>query len=225
MRIDIISAVPDLLRSPFETSILGRAIEKGLVEVVIHNLRDYTHDNYKRIDDYQYGGGAGMVMMLEPIDECITKLKLERDYDEVIYMTPDGEPFSQKMANHLSLYKNIIILCGHYKGVDQRVRDHFITKEISIGDYVLSGGELGAAVVSDAIIRLIPEVLGDETSALTDSFQDDLLAPPIYTRPAEYKGWKVPDVLLSGNFPKIEAWREEKAIEQTQKRRPDLLKE
>lgn len=225
MRIDIISAVPDLLRSPFETSILGRAIEKGLVEVVIHNLRDYAHDNYKRIDDYQYGGGAGMVMMLEPIDECITKLKSERDYDEVIYMTPDGEQFSQKMANHLSLYKNIIILCGHYKGVDQRVRDHFITKEISIGDYVLSGGELGAAVVSDAIIRLIPEVLGDETSALTDSFQDDLLAPPIYTRPAEYKGWKVPDVLLSGNFPKIEAWREKKAIEQTQKRRPDLLKE
>ncbi len=225
MRIDIISAVPDLLKSPFEVSILKRAIDKNIVEVVVHNLRDYAHDNYKRIDDYQYGGGAGMVMMIEPIDECISKLKKERTYDEVIYMTPDGAQFTQKMANRLSLYKNLIILCGHYKGVDQRVRDHFITKEISIGDYVLSGGELGAAVVCDAIIRLLPEVLGDETSALTDSFQDDILAPPIYTRPAEYKGWKVPDVLLSGNFPKIREWREQQAFKQTKLRRPDLLKD
>ncbi len=225
MRIDIISAVPDLLRSPFESSILGRAIKKGLVEVVIHNLRDYAHDNYKNIDDYQYGGGAGMVMMIEPIDECITGLQSERDYEEVIYMTPDGDQFSQKMANQLSLKNNLIILCGHYKGVDQRVRDHFITREISIGDYVLSGGELGAAVVCDAIIRLLPEALGDETSALTDSFQDDILAPPIYTRPARYKGWKVPEVLRSGNFKKIEAWREEEALKRTRERRPDLLKD
>lgn len=225
MRIDIISAVPDLLKSPFEASILKRAIDKKLVEVVIHNLRDYAHDNYRRIDDYQYGGGAGMVMMIEPIDECISKLKKERAYDEVIYMTPDGAQFTQKMANRLSLYKNLIILCGHYKGVDQRVRDRFITKEISIGDYVLSGGELGAAVVCDAIIRLMPEVLGDETSALTDSFQDDILAPPIYTRPAEYKGWKVPEILLSGNFPEIREWREQQAIERTKLRRPNLLKD
>ena len=225
MRIDILSAVPDLITSPFESSILKIAIDKGLVSVHIHNLRDYATNNYKQIDDYQYGGGAGMVMMIDPIDKCITKLKSERDYDEIIYMTPDGAPFKQGHANELSLKKNIMILCGHYKGVDQRIRDHFITREISIGDYVLSGGELAAVVVSDAIIRLLPGVLGDETSALTDSFQDDLLAPPIYTRPAEYKGWKVPDILLSGDFAKIEKWREDEALSRTEKLRPDLLNE
>lgn len=225
MRIDIITVVPDLLKSPFEASILKRAIDNGHVEIHLHNLRDYVTDNYKQIDDYQFGGGAGMVMMVEPIDKCISDLKSQRDYDEVIYMSPDGDRFDQKTANSLSLKENLIILCGHYKGVDQRVRDHFITKEISIGDYVLSGGELGAAVVCDAIIRLIPGVLGNETSALTDSFQDNLLAPPVYTRPAEYKGWKVPEILTSGNFPKIEAWREEKAYERTKSLRPDLLDE
>lgn len=225
MRIDIITVVPDILKSPFEASILQRAIKKGLVEVHLHNLRDYTTDNYKTVDDYQFGGGAGMVMMIEPIDKCISKLKSERDYQEVIYMTPDGQRLDQKLANRISLYENIIILCGHYKGVDQRVRDQFITREISIGDYVLSGGELGAAVLCDAIIRLLPGVLGNETSALTDSFQDDLLAPPVYTRPAEYKGWKVPEVLTSGNFPKIEAWREKQALERTRRLRPDLFKE
>jgi len=223
MRIDIITAVPELLKSPFEASILKRAIDKGLVSIHLHNLRDYVTDNYRQIDDYQYGGGAGMVMMIEPIDKCISKLKSERDYDEVIYMTPDGDMLKQVVSNELSLKENIIILCGHYKGVDQRVRDHFITREISIGDYVLSGGELGAAVLCDSIIRLIPGVLGNETSALTDSFQDDLLAPPIYTRPAEYKGWKVPDILLSGNTPKVEEWRENEAIKNTEKRRPGLL--
>jgi len=225
MRIDIISVVPELMRSPFEASIMKRSIEKGLVEVYFHNLRDYVDDNYRQIDDYQFGGGAGMVMMIEPIDRCISKLKSECAYDEIIYMTPDGETLNQGMANSLSLAKNIIILCGHYKGVDQRVRDQFITKEISIGDYVLSGGELGGIILCDAIIRLIPGVLGNETSALTDSFQDNLLAPPIYTRPAEYKGWKVPEVLTSGNFPKIEAWREEQAYNRTKDRRPDLLEE
>ncbi|MCP9199718.1 tRNA (guanosine(37)-N1)-methyltransferase TrmD [Gramella sp. GC03-9] len=225
MRIDIITVVPDILKSPFEASILQRAIKKGLVEIHLHNLRDYTTDNYKTVDDYQFGGGAGMVMMIEPIDKCISELKSEREYQEVIYMTPDGERLQQKMANRLSLHENIIILCGHYKGVDQRVRDQFVTKEISIGDYVLSGGELGAALLCDAVIRLIPGVLGNETSALTDSFQDDLLAPPVYTRPAEYKGWEVPKVLTSGNFPKIEAWREEQALERTRKLRPDLLKD
>lgn len=224
MRIDIITVLPELIKSPFEASILKRAIAKGLVEVHFHNLRDYSTNKHKNVDDYQYGGGAGLVMSIEPIDKCITALKAERDYDEVIYMTPDGETLQQKMANSLSMLDNIIILCGHYKGVDQRVRESLITKEISIGDFVLSGGELGAAVLSDAIIRLIPGVLNDETSALTDSFQDDLLAPPIYTRPAEYKGMKVPDILLSGNFPKIEKWREEKAYEHTKTRRPDLLK-
>lgn len=223
MRIDIITVLPELLKSPFEASILKRAIDKGLVEIHLHNLRDYVTDNYKQVDDYQYGGGAGMVMMIEPIDKCISKLKSERHYDEVIYMTPDGETLKQRMVNHLSLNENMIILCGHYKGVDQRVRDHFITKEISIGDYVLSGGELGAAILCDTIIRLIPGVLGDEASALTDSFQDDLLAPPIYTRPAEYKGWKVPEILLSGNTPKIEEWRDEEAYQHTKERRPDLL--
>ncbi|WP_373058669.1 tRNA (guanosine(37)-N1)-methyltransferase TrmD [Zunongwangia sp. H14] len=225
MRIDIITVVPDLLKSPFEASILKRAIEKGHVEIHLHNLRDYVTDNYKQIDDYQFGGGAGMVMMVEPIDKCISHLKSERSYDEVIYMTPDGERLQQKLANRISLYENIIILCGHYKGVDQRVRDHFVTKEISIGDYVLSGGELGAAVLCDAVIRLIPGVLGNETSALTDSFQDNLLAPPVYTRPAEYNGWEVPEILTSGNFPKIEEWREEQAFLRTQKLRPDLLDE
>ncbi len=225
MRIDIITVVPDLLTSPFEVSILKRAIEKGLVEIHLHNLRDYVTDNYKQIDDYQFGGGAGMVMMIEPIDKCITNLKSQRDYDEIIYMTPDGDRFDQKTANAISLKENIIILCGHYKGVDQRVRDHFITKEVSIGDYVLSGGELAAAIVCDAVIRLIPGVLGNETSALTDSFQDDLLAPPVYTRPADYKGWKVPEILTSGNFPKIESWREDQSYERTKKLRPDLLNE
>jgi len=223
MRIDIITVLPELLQSPFEASILKRAIDKGLVEVHTHNLRDYSTNNYKQIDDYQFGGGAGMVMMIEPIDKCISELKSERDYDEIIYMTPDGKTFNQHVANELSLKENIIILCGHYKGVDQRVRDHFITREISIGDFVLSGGELAAALVCDAVIRLIPGVLGNETSALTDSFQDNLLAPPIYTRPAEYKGWTVPEILTSGNTGKIEEWREDQAYKRTQERRPDLL--
>lgn len=222
MRIDIITVLPELMRSPFEASILKRAIDKGLVEIHFHNLRDYSTNNYKQIDDYQFGGGAGMVMMIEPIDKCISALKRERQYDEIIYMTPDGHRFEQKTANELSLKQNIIILCGHYKGVDQRVRDHFITREISVGDFVLSGGELAASVVCDAVIRLIPGVLSNETSALTDSFQDDLLAPPIYTRPAEYKGWEVPEILLSGDSNKIEQWREDQAIERTKSRRPDL---
>jgi len=223
MRIDIITILPNLLKSPFEASILKRAIEKGLVEVYFHNLRNYTTNKHKNVDDYQFGGGAGMVMMIEPIDNCISKLKSEREYDHIIYMTPDGEKLTQKTANSLSLSQNIIILCGHYKGIDQRVRDYLITKEISIGDYVLSGGELAALVISDAIIRLIPGVLSDETSALSDSFQDNLLSPPIYTRPADYKGWKVPDVLLSGNFAKIDKWREQQALQHTQNQRPDLL--
>ncbi|AXT20580.1 tRNA (guanosine(37)-N1)-methyltransferase TrmD [Flavobacteriaceae bacterium AU392] len=223
MRIDIITVLPELLKSPFEASILKRAIEANLVEVHLHNLRDYTANNYKSIDDTQFGGGAGMVMTIEPIDKCISKLKSQRDYDDIIYMTPDGETLNQGISNTLSLKENIIILCGHYKGVDQRVRDHFVTREISIGDYVLSGGELGAAVLCDSIIRLIPGVLGNETSALTDSFQDGLLAPPIYTKPREYKGLKVPEVLFSGNFPEIEKWREEQAYKRTKERRPDLL--
>ncbi len=223
MRIDIITVLPELLQSPFEASILKRAIEKGLVEVHTHNLRDFATNAYKQIDDYQFGGGAGMVMMVEPIDKCISQLKAEREYDEIIYMTPDGKTFNQHAANELSLKENIIILCGHYKGVDQRVRDHFITREISVGDFVLSGGELAAALICDAVIRLIPGVLGNETSALTDSFQDNLLAPPVYTRPADYKGWKVPEILTSGNTPKIEEWREEQAYKRTKERRPDLL--
>ena len=223
MRIDIISVLPELMESPFNASILKRAMDKGLAEIYFHQLRNFGLGKYRQIDDEPYGGGAGMVMMVEPIDLCISKLKSERNYDEIIYMTPDGETLNQKMANSVSLRENIIILCGHYKGVDQRVRDHFITKEISIGDYVLSGGEIGAIVFCDAIIRLIPGVLSDETSALTDSFQDNLLSPPIYTRPAEYKGWKVPEVLLSGHFANIEKWREEKAFEHTKNRRPDLL--
>ncbi len=224
MRIDIISVVPELMESPFGYSIIKRAIDKQLVEVYFHNLHDYANNAYRQVDDYQFGGGAGMVLMIEPIDKCISALKAERDYDEVIFLTPDGDTLQQKMANQLSLAKNLIILCGHFKGVDQRVRDHFITKEISIGDYVLSGGELGAAVLCDAIIRLIPGVLSDETSALTDSFQDNLLAPPVYTRPANYKGWKVPEILTSGNTPKIEQWRENMAYEHTKAKRPDLLK-
>ena len=223
MRIDIITVLPELLKSPFEASILKRAIEKKIVEVHMHNLRDYTDLSYNQVDDYQFGGGAGMVMMIEPIDKCISALKTERNYDEIIYMSPDGETLNQKIANGMSLLTNIIILCGHYKGVDQRVRDAYITREISIGDYVLSGGELGAAVLCDTIIRLIPGVLNNETSALTDTFQDNLLAPPVYTRPAEYKGMKVPDILLSGNFPKIEKWREDQAHERTERLRPDLL--
>ena len=223
MRIDIITVVPELLKSPFEASILKRAISDGIVDIHIHNLREFTSDNYKSVDDYQYGGGAGMVMTVEPIDKCISRLKSERDYDHVIYMTPDGEKLNQSIANKFSLFNNIIILCGHYKGVDQRVRDHLITHEISIGDFVLSGGELAAAVLCDSIIRLIPGVLGNETSALTDSFQDNMLAPPIYTRPRSYKGWDVPEVLFSGNFPKIEKWREKEALKNTKIRRPDLL--
>jgi tRNA (guanine37-N1)-methyltransferase len=215
--------LPELLHSPFEASILKRASEKGLVEVILHNLRDYTDKSYNQVDDYQFGGGAGMVLMIEPIDKCISLLKSERDYDEVIYLTPDGERLDQKMANTLSLQKNLILLCGHYKGVDQRVRDTLITREISIGDYVLSGGELGAAVLCDTVIRLLPGVLNDETSALTDTFQDNLLAPPVYTRPREYKGLKVPEVLLGGNFPEIEKWREQQAQERTERLRPDLL--
>ena len=224
MRIDIISVVPELMKGFFDYSIIKRAIDKQLVEVYFHNLHDYANNAYRQVDDYQFGGGAGMVMMIEPIDKCITALKAERHYDEVIFLTPDGETLQQKTANKLSLSENLIILCGHFKGVDQRVCDHFITKEISIGDYVLSGGELGAAVLCDAVIRLIPGVLSDETSALTDSFQDNLLAPPVYTRPANYKGWEVPEVLTSGNTPKIEQWREEMAYQRTKERRPDLLK-
>jgi len=225
MRIDILTLFPELLQSPFEASILKRAIQSGKASVHFHNLRDYTTDNYKSIDDTQFGGGAGMVMSCEPIDKCISSLKAERNYDEVIYMTPDGNTLNQGMANTLSLKDNIIILCGHYKGVDQRVRDMFVTKEISIGDYVLSGGELGAAVLCDTIIRLIPGVLGNETSALTDSFQDNLLAPPIYTKPRDYKGYKVPEILFSGHAAKIEKWREEQAYKRTQERRPDLLED
>ena len=224
MRIDIISVVPELIKGFFDYSIIKRAIDKQLVEVYFHNLHDYANNAYRQVDDYQFGGGAGMVMMIEPIDKCVTALKAERHYDDVIFLTPDGETLQQKTANKLSLSENLIILCGHFKGVDQRVRDHFITKEISIGDYVLSGGELGAAVLCDAVIRLIPGVLSDETSALTDSFQDNLLAPPVYTRPANYKGWEVPEVLTSGNTPKIEQWREEMAYQRTKERRPDLLK-
>ena len=223
MRIDIISAVPSLLISPYADSILKRAQNKGLVEVVVHDLRDYTTNKHKKIDDYAFGGGAGMVMTIQPIDACISKLKSQRDYDEVIYMTPDGEQLNQQICNKLSSITNIIILCGHYKGIDERVRKMFITREISIGDYVLSGGELGAAVLADSIIRLIPGVLNDETSALTDSFQDNLLSPPIYTRPADYNGEKVPEILTSGNERAIEEWRMNQAIERTKKRRPDLL--
>lgn len=222
MRIDIITCLPKLLESPFSHSILHRAQNKGLVEVVVHDLREYAINKHGQVDDYQFGGGAGMVLMIEPIDKCISGLKEKRIYDEVIYMTPDGELFSQKAANHLSLKKNLIILCGHYKGVDERVRQHLVTKEISIGDYVLSGGELAAAVVSDAVIRLLPGVLSDETSALTDSFQDNLLAPPVYTRPANYNGMAVPEILLSGNDKIIEEWKYQQSLARTNSRRPLL---
>lgn len=225
MRIDILTILPDLLQGPFSESILKRAQEKGVAEIHVHNIRDYSTHKHKSVDDYQYGGGAGMVMTIQPIADCIEKLKSERSYDEIIYMTPDGELLQQHICNDLSLKENLIILCGHYKGVDQRVRDLYITREISIGSYVLSGGELGAAVLVDSVVRLLPGVLNDETSALTDSFQDDLLAPPVYTRPEEYNGLKVPDILLSGHTEKIEAWRNEQSILRTKERRPDLLKD
>ncbi|MBK6445916.1 MAG: tRNA (guanosine(37)-N1)-methyltransferase TrmD [Bacteroidetes bacterium] len=224
MRFDILSVVPGLLDSPFAHSIVKRAIQKNLAEVYVHNIRDYATNKHKTVDDSPYGGGAGMVMMIEPVAACIEKLKSEREYDEIIYMSPDGELLDQKIANQLSMKGNIIILCGHYKGIDERIREHLITREISVGNYVLSGGEIAAAVVVDAVIRLLPGVLNDETSALSDSFQDDLLAPPAYTRPAEFRGWKVPDILLSGNTPEVDKWRHEKSIERTKQRRPDLLK-
>lgn len=223
MRIDIISVLPELMESPFQTSILKRAMEKGLAEVHFHQLRDWSVGKHRQIDDEPYGGGAGMVMMVEPLDKCISELKSQRQYDEIIYLTPDGETLNQKIANSLSIKNNLMMICGHYKGIDQRVRDLHITKEISIGDYVLTGGELAACVLSDAVIRLLPGVLNDEQSALTDSFQDNLLSPPIYTRPEEYKGLSVPKVLLSGNFQKIEDWRYEEALRITEERRPDLL--
>lgn len=223
MHIDIITCLPRLIESPFADSILQRAQEKGLVTVNIIDLRSYATNKHRNTDDYAFGGGAGMVMMIEPIDNCINSLKKFRDYDEIIYTSPDGDKLNQSMANQLSLKKNIILLCGHYKGVDERVREHLITREISIGDYVLSGGELAAAVIADSIIRLIPGVLSDETSALNDSFQDNLIAPPVYTRPAEYKGWQVPEILLSGHQAKIEAWRHDQSLERTKKKRPELL--
>lgn len=222
IRIDIITLLPEIIESPFQHSIIKRAIDKNLTEIHFHQLRDYSINKYKKVDDYQFGGGAGMVMMIEPIDKCITELKSERNYDEIIYLSPDGELLNQPIANELSLKQNIILLCGHYKGIDQRVRDYLITKEISIGNYVLSGGELAAAVLVDSIIRLIPGVLNDETSALSDSFQDNLLSPPVYTRPQNYKQWKVPEILLSGDDKKIDQWRLEKSIELTKIKRPNL---
>ena len=223
MRIDILTGLPDLLESPLNQSIIKRAKERQLVDIIIHNLHDYSTDKHKNIDDYAFGGDAGMVMMIGPIDKTISALKKERTYDEIIYTSPDGEKYTQKKANKLATFKNIIILCGHYKGIDQRVRDHLITKEISIGDYVLTGGELAASIIIDSVVRLIPGAISDETSALTDSFQDNLLAPPVYTRPADYKGWKVPDILLSGNFKKIDEWKEQQSLERTKKLRPYLL--
>jgi len=223
MRIDIITCLPSLLESPFSHSILKRAQQKGLVEVVVHDLRSYGTGKHQQVDDYAYGGGAGMVLMIEPVAQCIGQLQKERKYDEVIYMSPDGEQLQQSLSNQLSLQENLLILCGHYKGVDERVREHLITREVSIGDYVLSGGELAAAVLADSVIRLLPGVLSDETSALSDSFQDRLIAPPVYTRPAEFKGWKVPAILLSGHEQKIEEWRYEQAVKRTRKRRPGLL--
>ena len=225
MRIDIISAVPELLDSPLNYSIVKRARDKGLVEIHVHNLRDYTTDKHRRVDDYAFGFSAGMVMQIEPIDRIISLLKSERTYDEVIYTSPDGEKFNQKMANNLSMSGNLIILCGHYKGIDHRIREHLITKEITVGDYVLTGGELPAAIMTDAIVRLIPGTIGDEQSALSDSFQDNLLAPPVYTRPAEYKGWKVPDILLSGHQAKVDEWNHQQSVERTKRLRPDLLEE
>lgn len=224
MRVDIITTFPEMLEGFFNSSILGRSQRHGYTEIHLHNLRDYTTDKHRRTDDYPFGGCAGLVMKIEPIDNCISALKAERNYDEVIYTSPDGEQFNQPMANALSMAKNLIFLCGHYKGIDHRIREHLITKEISIGDYVLTGGELAVSVICDAIIRLIPGVISDETSALSDSFQDNLLAPPVYTRPAEYKGWKVPDILLSGHEAKIRQWEFEQSMERTKKLRPDLLK-
>ena len=224
MRIDIISVLPELMESPFQTSILKRAVDKGIVEIYFHQLRNFGLGKHRQIDDEPYGGGAGMDMMIEPIDVCISELKSQREYDEIIYLTPDGETLNQKISNTLSLKNNLIFLCGHYKGIDQRLRELHITKEISIGDYVLTGGELAACVLADSIIRLVPGVLNDETSALTDSFQDDLLAPPVYTRPEEFRGWKVPDILMSGNHAKIEEWRYDQAMERTEKIRPDLIR-
>lgn len=223
MRIDLLTVMPEMLEAFFGCSILKRAQDKGLAEIKVHNLRDYTTSRHRKVDDYPFGGEAGMVMQIQPIDACISQLKSERDYDEIIFMTPDGETFNQPMANSLSLLDNIIILCGHYKGVDWRVREHLITKEITIGDYVLTGGELPGAVVADAVVRLLPGVIGDEQSALSDSFQDGLLAPPVYSRPAEYNGWRVPDILLSGHEAKIAEWRHEQALERTRRLRPDLL--
>lgn len=225
MRIDVLTILPELLDSPFSHSMLKRAQQKGLAEIVVHDIRVFSTDKHKRVDDYAFGGGAGMVMLIQPIESAILHLKEQRTYDEIIYMTPDAKVWDQKQANQLSMCENIIILCGHYKGVDQRIRDHYITKEVSVGDYVLTGGELAAAIVVDSIVRLIPGVLSDETSALTDSHQDGLLSPPVYTRPADYKGWKVPDILLSGNDKKINEWRENQSIEITQRVRPDLLDE
>lgn len=225
MRIDILTVVPDLLTSPLNESILRRAQEKGLAEIVVHNIRDYTPYKHGQVDDYPFGGEAGMVMMIEPVFRLIEKLKSERDYDEIIFTSPDGITYNQQEANRLSTLGNIIILCGHYKGIDYRIREHLITREISVGDYVLTGGELAAAIIADSVVRLLPGAIGDEESALTDSFQDNLLAPPIYTRPAEFNGWRVPEVLTSGNFAKIEAWKEEQAYERTKRLRPDLLGE
>lgn len=224
MRIDIITVLPEMIEGFINESILARAQKKGLAEIHLHNLRDYTNDKWRRVDDYPYGGFAGMVMQCEPIDNAISALKKERDYDDVIYVSPDGERFDQKIANDMSLQENLIILCGHYKGIDQRVRDHLTTREISVGDFVLTGGELAAAVIADAVVRLVPGVISDDQSALSDCFQDDLLAAPIYTRPADYKGWKVPDILLSGNEAKIKQWEMDQALERTKRLRPDLLK-
>lgn len=223
MRIDILTVLPEMIESPLNCSILKRAQDKGLAEIVVHNLREYTTNKHRKVDDYPFGGEAGMVMQVEPVDRAIADLKSQRDYDEVIFTSPDGEQFDQPMANSLSLAQNLIILCGHYKGVDYRIREHLITKEISIGDYVLTGGEIPAVVIADAIVRLIPGAIGDEQSALSDSFQDNLLAPPVYTRPAEYKGWRVPDILLSGHKAKIDDWKHEQALERTRRLRPDLL--
>ena len=225
MRIDILTVMPEMLESPLNCSILKRAQDKGLVEIVVHNLRDYSLNKHRKVDDYPFGGDAGMVMQIEPVDRCISALKAERDYDEVIFTTPDGEQFSQPIANQLSMKQNLMILCGHYKGIDYRIREHYITREISIGDYVLTGGEIPAAVIADAVVRLIPGAIGDEQSALSDSFQDNLLAPPVYTRPAEYKGWRVPDVLLSGNQAKIDEWKHNQSMERTMRLRPDLLED
>jgi tRNA (guanine37-N1)-methyltransferase len=225
MRIDILTILPELIESPLNHSIIKRAKEKGVVEIVLHNIRDYSQNKQKQVDDYAFGGGAGMVMLIEPIDLLISKLKSERSYDEIIFLTPDGETFNQGMANHLATQENLILLCGHYKGVDQRVRDHLVTREVSIGDYVLSGGELAAAIITDCLVRLLPGGISDETSALTDSFQDNLLAPPVYTRPAEYKGWKVPGILLSGHQQNIDDWRYQQSEERTMRLRPDLLRD